>query len=62
MFRIFVKDELILSCGFMWIDKEIIMFFDYYFYFKDFLLCVIEIRLSNKINMIFYSDNSLMFG
>lgn len=38
------------------------MFFDYYFYFKDFLLCVIEIRLSDKINMIFYSDNSLMFG
>lgn len=43
-------------------DKETTTPFDYRFCFKDSLLCVTEIRLSNKINMTLYSDNSLMLG
>lgn len=60
--RISDKDESISSCGSMRTDKETTTPFDYHFYSQDSLLCVTEIRLSNKINMTLYSDNSLMLG
>lgn len=60
--RISDKDESISSCGSMRTDKETTTPFDYHLYSKDSLLCVTEIRLSNKINMTLYSDNSLMLG
>lgn len=60
--RISDKDESISSCGSMRTDKGTTTPFDYHFYSKDSLLCVTEIRLSDKINMTLYSDNSLMLG